>query len=69
MPTKQELLHVKSGSVIWSQSHNIEETTRFQSVTTDWNSLRRERVAASTFREASHVRGASTAENLAERII
>ncbi|KAF7228129.1 transcript variant X1 [Nothobranchius furzeri] len=69
VPTEQEQLHLQSLSVTKSQSHNIEEFTRNQSAAPEWHSLRKERVTASTFREVSHVRGASTAENLAERII
>ncbi|CAB1314609.1 unnamed protein product [Coregonus sp. 'balchen'] len=67
--TDQEKLHLSSLSVTLSQSHLIEEATRCQSDTPKWHSLRKERVAASHFREVSHVRGTSTAEKLAERII
>ncbi|XP_030274784.1 uncharacterized protein LOC115582749 isoform X2 [Sparus aurata] len=68
-PTDQEKLHLSSLSVTLSQSHLIEEATRGQSATPEWHSLRKERVTASHFREASHVSGTSSAEKLAERII
>ncbi|XDV26738.1 hypothetical protein PO909_030373 [Leuciscus waleckii] len=67
--TDQEKLHLSSLSVTLTQSHQIEEATRSQSATPEWHSLRKERVTASHFREVSHVRGTSTAEKLAERII
>ncbi|XP_049924428.1 uncharacterized protein LOC126404989 [Epinephelus moara] len=69
VPTNQEQLHLKSLSVTLLQSNKIEEATRCQSAAPVWHSLRKERVTASTFREISHVRGPSAAENLAERII
>ena len=68
-PTSQEKLHLNSLSVTLSQSHLIEEATRCQSATPEWHSLRKERVTASHFREVSHVRGPSSAEKMAERII
>ena len=68
-PTDQENLHLSSLSVTLSQSHLIEEATRCQSATPEWHSLRKERVTASHFREASHLSGTSSAEKLAERII
>ncbi|CAB1315050.1 unnamed protein product [Coregonus sp. 'balchen'] len=67
--TDQEKLHLSSLSVTLSQSHLIEEATRCQSETPKWHSLRKERVTASHFWEVSHVRGTSTAEKPAERII
>lgn len=69
VPTNQEQLHLKSLSVTKMQSHEIEESTRRQSAAPEWHLLRKERVTASTFREVSHVRGPTAADNLAERII
>ena len=68
-PTDQEKLHLSLPSLTLSQSHLIEEATRCQSATPEWQSLRKERVTASHFREASHVSGTSSAGRLAERII
>ncbi|KAI2646375.1 hypothetical protein H4Q32_028342 [Labeo rohita] len=50
-------------------AQKIEEATREQSSCPDWHQLRRSRVTASRFREICHVRGLSSAESLAERII
>lgn len=69
VPTHHEALQLASMSITLSQSHKIEEATRKQSASTEWHALRKERVTASHFREVSHVRGTSSGENLAERII
>ena len=69
VPTEQEQLHLRSLCVNLSESHKIEEETRGQSAAPVWHSLRKERVTASTFREICHVRGPSSVESLAQRII
>ncbi|CAI5659863.1 unnamed protein product [Oreochromis niloticus] len=56
-------------SVTLEMAHKIEEATREQSSSSEWHQLRRPRVTASRFREVCHVRGQSSAESLAERIL
>ncbi|KAL7859107.1 hypothetical protein SRHO_G00142540 [Serrasalmus rhombeus] len=67
--TEQELFHLKSLEVSLDMAHKIEMSTREQSSCADWHLLRKPRVTASRFREVCHVRGHSSAESLAERII
>ncbi|XP_076732995.1 uncharacterized protein LOC106676253 isoform X2 [Maylandia zebra] len=67
--SEEELLHLKSLSVTLEMAHKIEEATREQSSSSEWHQLRRPRVTASRFREVCHVRGQSSAESLAERIL
>ncbi|CAI5665017.1 unnamed protein product, partial [Oreochromis niloticus] len=67
--SEEELLHLKSLSVTLEMAHKIEEATREQSSSSEWHRLRRPRVTASRFREVCHVRGQSSAESLAERIL
>ncbi|XP_037399902.1 uncharacterized protein LOC119264966 [Pygocentrus nattereri] len=65
----KELFHLKSLEVSLDMAHKIEMSTREQSSCADWHLLRKPRVTASRFREVCHVRGHSSAESLAERII
>nr|XP_055056334.1 uncharacterized protein LOC129440816 isoform X2 [Misgurnus anguillicaudatus] len=67
--TEEELLHLQSLNTQLDMAQKIEEATREQSSCPDWHQLRRSRVTASRFREICHVRGLSSAESLAERII
>ncbi|CAM4341551.1 unnamed protein product [Leuciscus chuanchicus] len=67
--TEEELLHLQSLNTPLDTAQKIEEATREQSSCPDWHQLRRSRVTASRFREICHVRGLSSAESLAERII
>ncbi|KAL7859093.1 hypothetical protein SRHO_G00142400 [Serrasalmus rhombeus] len=67
--TEQELFHLKSLEVSLDMAHKIEMSTREQSSCADWHLLRKPRVTASRFRGVRHVRGHSSAESLAERII
>ncbi|XP_039648996.1 uncharacterized protein LOC120554288 [Perca fluviatilis] len=50
-------------------AHQLEESTRQQSTLKEWHLLRKPRVTCSRFREVCHVRGQSSAENLALRIL
>lgn len=65
----EELLQLKSLSVTLDMAHKIEEATRERSSCSEWLMLRRPRVTASCFQELCHVKGYTTAESLAERII
>ena len=67
--SEEELLNLQSLSVTMAMAHKIEEATREQSSCSEWHLLRRPRVTTSRFREVCHVRGQSSAEALAERII
>lgn len=67
--SEEELLHLSSLTVTMEMAHKIEEATREQSSCSEWHLLRRPRVTASRFREVCHVRGQSSAESLAERIL
>ncbi|XP_056135202.1 uncharacterized protein LOC130111926 [Lampris incognitus] len=50
-------------------ARKIEAATREQSACVEWHRVRRDRVTSSHFREVCHVRGARSAEHLAERMI
>ncbi|KAJ4926853.1 hypothetical protein JOQ06_014598 [Pogonophryne albipinna] len=67
--SEEEQLHMNSLSVDLEMSHKIEEATREQSSSSEWHLLRKPRVTASRFREICHVRGESSANSLAERIL
>ncbi|KAG9266390.1 hypothetical protein AMEX_G19011 [Astyanax mexicanus] len=67
--TEQELFHLKALEVSLNMAHQIEASTQEQSSCADWHVLRQPRVTASRFREVCHVKGQSSAESLAERII
>ncbi|CAB1351284.1 unnamed protein product, partial [Coregonus sp. 'balchen'] len=54
---------------IVSSAHKIEEATREQSAVSDWQVLRKPRLNSSWFRESCHVRGLTSAGNVAERIL
>ncbi|CAL8395157.1 unnamed protein product [Boreogadus saida] len=49
-------------------ARSIERATREQSGSAEWHNLRKMRLTSSRFRDVCHVRGHSSAENLAERI-
>ncbi|XP_034088235.1 uncharacterized protein LOC117556808 [Gymnodraco acuticeps] len=67
--SEEEQLHMNSLSVDLEMSHKIEEATREQSSSSEWHLLRKPRVTASRLREICHVRGESSANSLAERIL
>ncbi|XP_034064746.1 uncharacterized protein LOC117541720 isoform X1 [Gymnodraco acuticeps] len=67
--SEEEQLLMNSLSVDLEMSHKIEEATREQSSSSEWHLLRTPRVTASRFREICHVRGESSANSLAERIL
>ena len=56
-------------SLTMEMAHRIEVSTRDQRSTQEWHMLRQQRITSSRFREACHVRGHSTSESLAERMI
>ncbi|XP_028422460.1 uncharacterized protein LOC114547326 isoform X3 [Perca flavescens] len=62
-------LHMKSLETSEIMAHQLEESTRQQSTLKEWHLLRKPRVTSSRFREVCHVRGQSSAENLALRIL
>ena len=55
-------------TINFDMARSIERATREQSGSAEWHSLRKMRLTSSRFREVCHVRGHSSAENLAERI-
>lgn len=67
--TEQEQLHLQSLTVSIDMAHKIEASTRDQSTVPEWHMLRKTRITSSRFREVCHVRGHSTSESLAERMI
>ncbi len=50
-------------------AHGIESATQGQSSCQEWHRLRKIRVTSTCFHEVCHVRGHTSAENLAERIL
>lgn len=67
--TEEELLHLQSLNVTHDMAHKIEASTREQSAVPEWHVLRKSRITSSRFREVCHVRGLSTSESLAERML
>lgn len=63
----QQHLHLQSLVTTVDMARKIEVATREQSNTVEWHCVRRPRIT-SRFREICHVRGQSSAENLAQRI-
>lgn len=66
--TEQEQLFLQTLTTTWDMAHKIEAATRDQSLGYEWHQLRRPRITSSRFREVCHVRGESSAANLADRI-
>uniref|UniRef100_A0A671VQF8 YqaJ viral recombinase domain-containing protein n=1 Tax=Sparus aurata TaxID=8175 RepID=A0A671VQF8_SPAAU len=66
--THQQHLNLMSLNITFDMARSIEVATREQSGSAEWHSLRKMRLTSSRFREVCHVRGNSSAENLAERI-
>ncbi|KAJ8248109.1 hypothetical protein GJAV_G00238400 [Gymnothorax javanicus] len=64
----QQHLHLQSLHATLDMARKIEAATREQSNTMEWHHVRRPRITSSRFREICHVRGQSSAENLAQRI-
>ncbi|XP_051951627.1 uncharacterized protein LOC127621880 [Xyrauchen texanus] len=62
-------LHLQSLQTSLDTARKIEESTREQSMSTEWHQVRRMRVTSSHFREVCHVRSQTSAEQLAERMI
>uniref|UniRef100_A0A8C4NPZ3 YqaJ viral recombinase domain-containing protein n=1 Tax=Dicentrarchus labrax TaxID=13489 RepID=A0A8C4NPZ3_DICLA len=67
--TEEEHFHLKSLNVTLDMAYKIEAATREQAADQEWHQLRRPRITSSRFREVCFVRGVSSAESLAERII
>ncbi|XP_063043972.1 uncharacterized protein LOC134438351 [Engraulis encrasicolus] len=67
--TEEEQLHLQSLQLTMEMAHKIECSTRAQSKDQGWHMLRQSRVTSSRFREVCHVRGQSSGEGLAERMI
>ncbi len=67
--SEQEHLHLKSLEVSFNMAHRIEAATQGQSLCQEWHRLRKMRVTSTRFHEVCHVRGHTSAENLAERIL
>ncbi|XP_034063803.1 uncharacterized protein LOC117540949 isoform X2 [Gymnodraco acuticeps] len=65
---QEEHLHLLSLATTLLMARKIEVATREQSDSVEWHRVRRPRITSSRFREVCHVRGQSSAENLAQRI-
>ncbi|XP_034075609.1 uncharacterized protein LOC117548421 [Gymnodraco acuticeps] len=64
----QQHLHLLSLATTLLMARKIEVATREQSDSVEWQHVRRPRITSSRFREVCHVRGQSSAENVAQRI-
>ncbi|XDV19486.1 hypothetical protein PO909_024951, partial [Leuciscus waleckii] len=62
-------LHLQSLQTSLDTARKIEESTREQSMSTEWHQVRRMRVTLYHFREVCHFRSQTAAEQLAERMI
>ncbi|XP_049333757.1 uncharacterized protein LOC111190676 [Astyanax mexicanus] len=67
--TQEEHFFLKSLTVTLDMANKIELATREQAADQEWHQLRRPRITSSRFREVCFVRGAISAESLAERIL
>ncbi|KAK7117089.1 hypothetical protein R3I94_022593 [Phoxinus phoxinus] len=67
--TEEEYFHLKSLNVTLDMAYKIEKATREQAADQEWHQLRRPRITSSRFREVCFVRGVSSAESLAERVL
>ncbi|XP_016314932.1 uncharacterized protein LOC107667722 [Sinocyclocheilus anshuiensis] len=67
--TEEEHFHLKSMMITLDMAYQIEAATREQAAEQEWHQLRRHRITSSRFREVCFVRGVSSAESLAERIL
>lgn len=61
--------HLSSLATSLETAHKIESSTREQSSCSEWYQLRRCRITSTKFREVCHIRGESSAENLAKRLL
>lgn len=66
--SQQQQLQLECLATTLEQSREIEIATREQSATVQWHNIRRPRITSSRFREVCHVRGATSALSLAQRI-
>lgn len=62
-------LHLQSLQTNLEMARGIEVATRDQSMSVVWHRVRKMRVTSSHFREVCHVRGQTSAEHLAERML
>ncbi|CAM4733060.1 unnamed protein product [Leuciscus chuanchicus] len=67
--TEEEHFQLKSLNVTLDMAYKIEAATREQAADQEWHQLRRPRISSSCFREVCFVRGVSSAESLAERVL
>ncbi|XP_044188127.1 uncharacterized protein LOC122967508 [Thunnus albacares] len=67
--TEEEHFHLQSLMVTLDMAYKIEAATREQAANREWHQLCRPRITSSRFREVCFVRGVSSAEALAERIL
>ncbi|CAM4313665.1 unnamed protein product [Leuciscus chuanchicus] len=66
--SEQQQLHLVSLQTSIEMARQVEASTRDQSLSAEWHQVRRPRLTSSHFRELCHVRGESTAQQLAQRI-
>jgi len=69
VPSCHQFFHLESVSVSMELAAVIEEQTQDQSECPLWKEMRKPRVTASRFHEASHVRGETSGQALARRIL
>ncbi|KAJ8252146.1 hypothetical protein COCON_G00214580 [Conger conger] len=67
--SEKEQLFIASLETTWDMAHKIEAATKDQSMVSEWHQLRRPRLTSSHFREVCHVRGPTSAEHRADRIL
>lgn len=67
--SEQEQLFLQTLNTTWDMAHTIEAATRDQSMGYEWHQVRRPRLTSSRFREVCHVRGETSADHLADRIL
>ncbi|XP_076843798.1 uncharacterized protein LOC143526239 isoform X2 [Brachyhypopomus gauderio] len=67
--SEKEQLHLKSLTMTWEMAHKVECATRKQSECGEWHQLRKPRLTSSRFREICSIRGQSSGEHLADRIL
>ncbi|XP_062393358.1 uncharacterized protein LOC134080770 [Sardina pilchardus] len=67
--TEQQHHHMASLETSLEMAHKIEVSTKKQSTCTEWHQLRHPRITSTRFREVSHTKALTSAENLAKRLL
>lgn len=67
--SEHELLHMSSLAITLETAHKVESAMRVHSLSLEGRHLHKPRITSSGFKEVCHVRGQSSAEHLADRIL